>query len=230
MAHDSEPGKASPGELVLKPTGSEFTFQGLAPSIIGSGVDPNTGDRTLSVADPMVRSESRLAPDGLLSVTVQGGGSIGRQGEARAMDVLSQRLRDEGHSVTTLPAADHKGEDGVVVVDEARFTVQLVTTPQAPEFWREAHLGSAMTQVQISQATDWLRNSIDDKASTTPPQQRPTTILAIDARHVGVLGSPAVVTHYTSRFPEPSLEFRFASVWIVGPLAEHCARIGIGTP
>ena len=66
-------------------------------------------------------------------------------------------------------------------------------------------------------------------AEQLAPATRTETVLAIDARHVGVLALPPLIEAYLHTFGSPQI-FGFASVWVVGPTVEQCHRIGDGWP
>ncbi|MDP9205997.1 MAG: hypothetical protein M3P12_11160 [Gemmatimonadota bacterium] len=54
-----------------------------------------------------------------------------------------------------------------------------------------------------------------------------STLLAIDARHLGFREEQAVVAEYLNTYPSPSEEFGFREAWIIGPRAKDCARLSI---
>lgn len=221
-----EPGKA----LVLTAEPGTFRWEAFPVSIIVASTDPATGDARIRVEAPGMRSEGHLSPEGRVSLAVEGAGEIGKAGEARATKTLRHKLQADGLTISTHTGRDGHGEDGLLSVGDVRYTLQLVTTPSVPAFWREAHVGSAMTQVETQQAVEWVRATLLGKAGSIPPAQRPHTVLAIDARHAGVLATTPILEAYANRFGAPAGEFGFASVWLVGPTVQHCARIGEGTP
>ena len=127
-------------------------------------------------------------------------------------------------------ARDARGEDAILTVGNERYVVQFVTAPVADKFWQDASAGSALTQVQIQGAVEWIRAILHKKAFGTRPAQWADTILALDARHSGVLATPPILEGYLSRFSSPAVEFGFSSVHVVGPTAPYCARLGEGKP
>ena len=172
-----------------------------------------------------------MTQDGQVSLNVDGARNIGRRGEPQALKTLRQRLQAGGLGVSIQTTArDDRGEDAILSVGSVSYTVHFVTSPSVPEFWREASVSSAVTRVQAEQAVQWLRSSLEMKASSSPREQRVTTLLAIDVRHAGVLASKSVIDAYLTMFTPPAQEFAFASVWIVGPTPQHCARLGEGRP
>lgn len=204
-------------------------IQGHPPATIIEGPDAATGDKRITVNSPGAKSESRLTDAGEMSVAVEGV-EAGRKSEPWAVKTLCAKLKQLGLAVTRLPGEDHRGEDAVLKVGESTYVVQVTTTPSANAFWRDASASSAMRQVTIQQALEWLREAIDAKAQTIPLAQRGAMMLAIDARHAGLLAQEQVAARYITQFDPPALEYGFASVWVVGPTVKYCVRLGDGTP
>jgi hypothetical protein len=133
-------------------------------------------------------------------------------------------------TVSKDPDRDAWGEDAILTVDGRRYVVQLATALGTGKFWQEASAGSALTQVQIQGAVEWMRAALGKKAYGTRPAQWADNVLALDARHSGVLATPPILESYLSRFSSPTVEFGFASVYVVGPTIPYCVRLGEGTP
>ena len=206
------------------------TWTGHAPSIIISGPEPETGDEVIQVHDPGARSIGRLKKDGSVELSVEGAGGVGRSGEGRVKKTLRQKLAQDGTAARFEPGRDEYGEDAILQVGDVSLTFQIVTAPQARTFWQEASRTSATTQVSEVGAARWLETAIESKALRIPADQRAKTVLAVDARHVGFLAAKPILDVYTRRFGDPVRKYGFASVWVVGPDAPHCSRIGSGQP
>jgi hypothetical protein len=224
-----------PAEQVVALTPASLRLRGYAPTIVHAGHDPVTGDAIIEVSAPHATSEARLTLDDQVSVALTGPAEHKKRREARALSTLVQRLKAEGSVVSgsTDEAKDGKGEDAFLFVHGVKYTVQLTVTPGDSEFWRKARIGTAKDQAVIDQAVEWLRATILEKTEgrgSIGQRERATTILAIDAQHAGIVASARVVSRYEQRFGPPAREFGFASVWIVGPTVEYCARLGEGTP
>jgi hypothetical protein len=221
-----------PQDVVVRPGPAVSRWEGFAPSIIIDGTDPATGDAMIRVNDPGVLSEARHTQDGQISLKVEGATNVGRDGEPRALKTFRQRLQADGLTVTISrePERDKWGEDATLLVGQRRYVMQVVTTPGAKKFWQQARTGSALTQVEVQKAVEWLRSSVEAKAKDTSPAERPRTVVLIDARHAGHLGTPPILESYLSRFSSPVVEFGFASVWVVGPTVPYSARLGEGSP
>lgn len=203
-------------------------FRGSTPTVITNGVDPDTGDDVIRVYAPGAESETRTLDSGQLEIRIKGADGVGRTGEGRVAKALRQRLSTAGTTASIGPGRDDHGEDRILRVGGNEFVLQVVTAPPAPRFWREAKTTSASTQIDISRAAEWLHESIRHKTEKTPQAQRRKTVLAIDAQHAGFLASASVCREYLGAYGDPAGEW--ASVWVVGPITQYCARFGTGTP
>jgi hypothetical protein len=216
--------------FVLRAEPGQIQYTGYPPAIVIDGKDPETGETHIRVNSPDATSEARVSPTGEIRLQVEGA-EAGRKSELWTIKTLRQALRSSGIAASKLEAADSRGEDAVFRVENVDYVVQVATTPSVPEFWREASTSSARTEVGRQKGVEWLRQTIENKAAVIPPSQRATTILAVDARHAGVLAAdPLVAASYCSQFNSPACEYGFASVWIVGPTTKHCVRLGDGIP
>jgi len=206
----------------------ESTLTGHPPTIIIFGPDKATGDTVARVAAPGSRSEARLARVGTISVVVDGTAGVGRPGEPRVVKVLRSRLKAEGVESEARLGEDSQGEDGLLNAAGASYVLQIVTVPPHGDFWRDASVGSATTSVELAQVGEWIEESIQLKVGKTPENMRANIILALDANHVGVLADETVIAPYLRRYGSPTERFKFASVWLVGPTANQCVRLGTG--
>ena len=204
-------------------------FQSFAPSIVITGADPEKGGHVLKVADPSVQSEARKMSDGSITLDIAGSIGIGRSGESRVALTLRENLVRTGHQVEILDGEDARGIDRRFVVDGERFIFQVTIAPQASDFWQQASRSSATTQVPPPHAAGWVRQAVIAKADVPAIQDAPV-LLAVDARHAGVVAMPELLQEYLGRYGDPAREFGFASVWVVGPTADYCARLGNGRP
>jgi len=213
--------------MVLEP--GNYIVEGHSPAIIIDGPDPASGDLRIRVNSPGGTSETRLSPSDQMSLVVEGA-EAGHKSESWAVDTLRAKLNEQGLQVAVTSGADDRGEDRLLRVQDHTYVVQVATTPGVPSFWREASVSSATTQVALQQAVDWLHDTVEAKARDIPRVQRVSTILAIDARHAGLLARDSVADLYMSRFGSPSQEHGFASVWVIGPIPRYCVRLGDGVP
>jgi hypothetical protein len=168
------------------------------------------------------RSESQFKP-GELRLEATGRPDVGTRGEPQVLDILKERLTQEGTSVSPLSGAlNSRGEDGLWAVGGQRCTVQVTSVPASPDYWRRVAAGSASTVVDEDAAIAWLRRAVEMKATLS---DRATAILAIDARHAGILADPGLADEYRRRFGSPVQEFGFSDAWVVGPTPSHCTRL-----
>ena len=171
------------------------------------------------------RSDARLSGDAV-TLSVSGASDVGRRGEAAALNVLMAALRDQGLGPTQSMANDDRGEDAVIGIARARYTVQFVTVPSDWRFRGCAARGSAKAKAGIESALGWIRDAALEKFRGTSPAERPRTVLALDVHHAGVLTSNQIAIAYLTRYPDPRLEFGFAAMWLVGPDASASTQIG----
>ena len=220
-------GASTPFSLAAEPRSFQVNLH--PPATIIEGLDAATGDKRIIVNSPGAKSETRLTDVGEMSVSVEGI-EAGRKSEPWAVKTLCTKLKHSGLAVSRLAGEDHRGEDALLKVGETTYVLQLITTPNAQDFWREAHAASAMTQATIEQAIGWLRDAIEMKVQTIPPAQRRAMVLVVDVRHAGLLAQEQVTELYVARFGPPAREHGFSSVWVVGPTAKYCVRLGEGNP
>lgn len=221
------------GGITLTPDPARVRLEAHPASVILSGSDPETGDISIDVRDPLgMRSEARLTTGGRITLVVTGAEGVGRSGERRAVHTLREHLQGQGRGVGVVlrEGIDARGEDRILEAEGDDFVVQVTTVPQARDFWRDADTSSARTDVSVPHGGSWLRDAIEAKASRIPPGQRASILLLIDARHAGILTAEQVTTEYLVQHPDPVKEFGFASVWVVGPTAGHCTKLGTGRP
>lgn len=205
-------------------------LQTYAPSVIVAGPDPATGHHTVSVADPSgVRSVASVADDGSMSLNVSQASGIRRPGEGRLAHTLENRFTRDGRRVCVVEGDDAKGIDRKLLVDDELFVLQITVVPQDAEFWRSANESFASTRVTKADAVRWIRQAVLAK-STMAAADGGRVVLAIDVRHGGVFAIRDLVVQYLGVHPSPVQEFRFASVWLVGPTAADCFRSGEGNP
>jgi hypothetical protein len=221
------PSCSSISGMTVTPEPAKLEFRGYAPTIVIYGLELSSGDTVTRVDAPGAASQTRINSEGEISVWVSGVDGVGRSGETRVTKVLCERLRNDGVAAEIRTSQDHRGEDGVIRVGQD-FTLQVVTVPDEADFWRCASNASASTSVSLEGATEWLEGSIQKKVRRTAASDRVKMILALDANHFAALAEPGVVGAYVDRFGDPATRFAFGAVWIVGPTAQYCVRVGTG--
>jgi len=211
--------------VTVKP--GHLAITGKPGSVVTSDHDRETGDETRKVHDPRTKSIAH-ADAGDFSLTVTDADSIGRDNETRVAKALADRLSVDGSTVRVEEGDDDRGEDRLLVVDGRSFVLQIITAPADSGFWRAASSTTASIREPLSEAVMWLRGAIEQKGTKTPEDQANSTVLAIDSWHSSVLTKQDLLAEYLSRFGSPRAEYGFASVWIVGPTSDWCARLGNG--
>jgi len=177
---------------------------------------------------PEGASSHELLADGVVSLDIRGPTQMGRKGEARAIDTLLSRLRQDGYQPALEEGRDDHGEDAILLLQGERLTLQLVSVPGIPTLWRDANRDSAMTAVPVADAVKWIRDVVLAKSTNTSPAERATTIVVLDAGHAGILSAHEVVDAYLTSHGDPRIEFGLAGVWVVGPTASTTTRLGAG--
>lgn len=218
------PNCGSPHKRVLLALGGEVKVTRGMVGFVHDSPPSIDKPHSIEVRTPLgAQSKANLDHQGTVTLSASGVPDVGTRGESHVCDILAERLRSDGGSVVPIAGArDGRGEDGLLIVQGRQLTLQVTSVPSSSTYWREAAQGSANTQVDSSRAADWLREALLLKATV---DARANTILAIDARHAGVLADPAVAGTYRARFPGPESEFGFAQVWVVGPTPGHCTRL-----
>jgi hypothetical protein len=211
-------------DATVTPAGFACTVTLGVPATIGEqnlpgqrGLQVNSGQGTQSFA--------RITNDEVVSVNAHGRPDIGRRSEARVTDILLDCLRSVGHAVTVVEGhRDDHGEDGLLLLDGREFTLQITAIVPSSEFWRASAKGSGEVSATIAEATGWIYDAILRKTTTIAEPQRNAIVLAIDARHLGVLAAVPVREAFTKSYGSAQ-QFGFRDLWLVGPLLAHSARL-----
>jgi len=212
--------------------------EGKPARVITDGIDPVTGDRRISVGFPGSQSDSHQFSDGTFAVSVQGAEGIGKQGEPWVAKTLCAKLECEGRHAVRCQRhpgerhADdhHRGVDELIEVDGKKYDIQITIALLNEGFVAEARRGRAAQEGDIRWAAECLHAVIKEKATKIAKRDRRKLTLAIDAHFAPILADESVVTEYLTRFGDPRKKLEFASVWVVGPTAKTCIRIGTGEP
>jgi hypothetical protein len=197
-----------------------------AIGLVQASWSPTTACYRLRVRTPAgTESDARLE-NNTITLSVSEASEIGRTGESNALGTLLDAMRREGLTLVSGLADDARGEDARVKVVSVPYVVQFVTVPSDPVFWREAATGSSQTGVSTDGGIGWIRDAIVAKSQKTPPAERQHTLLALDARHAGILAAKEVSTKYVAQYADPRVEFGFASTWLVGPTTSASTQLG----
>ena len=169
-----------------------------------------------------------LLSDGFVSLDIHGPTQAGRRGEARALETLVSKLKQEGHPLVLEAGLDDRGEDGILLFQDERLTLQVVSVPSCPRLWRDANRDSATMSVPVADAAKWIRDAVLAKFTRTSPAERATTIVVLDAGLAGVLSAHEIADAYLALYGDPHLELGLASICLVGPTPSTTTQLGTG--
>jgi hypothetical protein len=185
--------------------------------VVTEGADSDgTGARIQVRSSSGSSSEAVIHPEkdrGYLAVGPPA--DAGRRGEPRARETMMLWFQSQGIPVDACPGRDSRGEDGILVTVKKRYVLQLVSVPHDATFWQRVDSGSATESLSPAEAVELLHGAMIAKFASMPRSLRATTVLGIDALHVGVLSGPPVTGAYLIRYGAPSAEFGFRSVIII---------------
>lgn len=190
--------------------------------------DTSGGKFRIRTQTPEGARSHELLADGVVSLNIHGPTQTGRKGEARTLDTLLTTLRQEGHHPILEAGRDERGEDGILLLQDERLTLQVVSVPSCPKLWHDANRDSATTSVPMADAAKWIRDAVFAKFTKTSPAERATTIVVLDAGLAGVLSAHEVADAYLALYGDPHFEFGLASIWLVGPTPSTTTRLGTG--
>jgi hypothetical protein len=211
----------------------------VSESITGFQANASIGKVGASAQEPMAGGGERIrysAPTGARSDSVRKDGRFhamveapvdaGRAGEddvfARVLDVLAAT----GTTPIIEPGPkDNAGEDRVVKCGNDEITVQIVTVGPGTSFWRAGASGRGEVEADLETAAAWVSEVIARKAALYSSAQKRVMLLALDLRHFGVLAAPELVAVYLRQCGAPD-RFGFGGVWLIGPTADRCVRLG----
>lgn len=184
------------------------------------------GDRTVDYLSPLgSRSMSTLAGD-QFELTAHGPVDVGRSGERRVINAVVTALRDAGLKVDEGAAQDEHGEDHVLYIGSERAVLQVVTVPNAQEFWGSVARGTGSRDGKLRDAISWIHDAVEAKSARYAADLKRSMLLLIDAAHAGVLADTCCTAAYLQQYGDPSGRHGFAGVWLVGPAQQLCMRLG----
>jgi hypothetical protein len=172
-----------------------------------------------------MRADSSLGPKTPVDLTVRAPIDVGRRGEGIVADRVITQLRAESHIIVELEHNDSGGEDRQIKCDTDKITVQVVTVPGAPEFFRDASHGSASTSVTPAEAARWIYEAVLRKKDQYEPDLRAQMLLAVDVRAVGVLVCSSIIEKLTAQNGALCETTGFGGIWLVGPSDSRCIRL-----
>jgi hypothetical protein len=157
-----------------------------------------------------------------------GRSDVGKPGEPQVVRTLIEHLAIRGIAADELKPLDEKeksrwdagGIDAKLHIRGQEFHVQVTVVPGDSAYWRSACDGLSNRCGNLGDAAQILSEAIDRKKGVASP----TTILALDARHAGVVTESQVVAEYFRTQGDPAVR-RFAAVVLVGAAAHLCVTI-----
>lgn len=167
------------------------------------------------------RSSTWRDDAGLIHVLMRDSLTRGKANEPSVRDVLGQLI--EG---TIEGGIDGEGEDGILSTPHGeRFVIQIVTVPADVDINREIRQGKIVKRVlTLAEAAGWIQTPIALKLARTPAKQRPSVILVLDARHLGILSDGDILAEYRRIYPDARAH-GFNQIWLIGPTAARSALL-----
>lgn len=215
---------ANPRNIVIapEPATARATVQPVG-AVVESPVDHADGRQVDYRPATGGQSVSKMSVVEGFTATLSGPLVFGRDGEPRAIEVLAHALRLEGRTVDVKsrdPKRDAHGEDGHVVIDGCETRVQVVTMPANSSLWRQFRDGHTLAHAgDLREAVMLIRAAIERKWHAQGD------VLVLDAAHFAALAWRKLVDAYIGEYGDPTGEFGFADVWIIGPTIRSSIRL-----
>jgi hypothetical protein len=175
------------------------------------------------------QSDSSLVGS-LLTILVKPPVDIGRPGEPRVLACIENSLKMTGKTLTppleNMRARDNRGEHGVLIIDGNHVTLQIVTAKPDASFWKSVANGAGEARVEISEAAKWINNAVSGKAQHYQNEFKFSMLLAVDVGHMGVLASSRVGAQYLQTYGDPTIQYGFGGVWLIGPTENNILYLG----
>lgn len=175
------------------------------------------------------QSDSSLVGS-LLTILVKPPVDIGRPGEPRVLACIENSLKMTGKTLTppseNMHARDNRGEDGILIIDGNHVTLQIVTVKPDESFWKSVASGAGKASVEISEAISWIDNAVSGKAQHYQNEFKSSMLLAVDVGHMGVLANSVVGAQYLQTYGDPTIQYGFGGVWLIGPTENNILRLG----
>lgn len=169
-------------------------------------------------------ANGQLNADGTIEVTIHGKLRRGTANEESVLKILRAAIAvATGAEVSIEAGEDHRGEDGRLTVGGLSYAVQIVTVPVGRDLGKEIASGNFNIWLTDESAVSWISDAIEHKLTIAVPD-RPRIVLALDARHVGILSDQSIVEKVRVQKPE-IVSYGFAQIWLVGPITSRCVQI-----
>jgi hypothetical protein len=200
-----------------------LTGESAALSLGDAAMSINGPDRA-EINDFVGQSMSRRLPSGEFEFTTGQPPLQGRRNEPNVLKVLVETMTDQTNELHAYRngdrADDARGIDGhLTFPDGTTAPVQVVKTPIDQRWGAAVARGNARIVASVDQVAEWIKAAIDHKTSgsspSISPKDRPSLILALDARHAGMLGAEDVIAAFHRQMPDLA-KLGFRAIWLVG--------------
>lgn len=197
---------------------------------VGTVIDTSSEDEQCIKYTSPTGAQSKASLIGnFLTISVKPPVDIGRLGESRVLACIKNNFKKLGRNLKepkdNEQAKDDCGEDGVLIIDGNRVALQIVTINPDKKFWRNVANGAGEANVGILEVLKWINDAISMKAFYEINFKR-TMLLAIDVGHIGVIASDKVGTYYLQVYGDPTIQYGFGGVWLVGPTENNILNLG----
>ena len=198
---------------------------------IGTVVETSSEDeQCIKYISPAGAQSNSSLTGHFLTISVKPPIDIGRRGESRVLACIKNNLIKVGKNLrepqASEKAKDNRGEDGVLIIDEHRIVLQIVTIRPDENFWRNVAKGEGVANAEISEVLKWINNTISNKAKLYENSFKLSMLLAIDVGHMGVIASELVGSLYIDAYGDPTIQYGFGGIWLIGPIENNIFILG----
>ena len=144
--------------------------------------------------------------------------------DARVFGVNTAVWDPQFDTATTLSLLRESEMQALRFPGGSELKVQIVSATVDQTFWRWANrLDSKPQFVSTDQCAVWIADAVQSKLDI-PQTDRPTMILALDARHAAYLADESVV-RAAADLIQGVETLGFRQMWVVGPIAARCIAL-----
>lgn len=175
---------------------------------------------------PDITRSATLEPDGTVVLDLRGQAPQNEQDSRIVCETLLRALDAKGADLTLL-GPGKADEDWVILDRGKRVGIQVVRAIVDTSFWARLARSGDVSHVclTVGDAAESLQSAIQYKATTIPPRQRPSLILALDAFRLPALALGPVVAEFRTKLSAWTRSLGFRAVYVVGPDCAFVARL-----
>lgn len=168
------------------------------------------------------QSVSKVDDNGTFQAKLSGSLNLGTSNEPHVIKILIQVLKAEDKDVSLIPGArDDRGQDALLSINDCQVEVQIVTIPAEPKLWKElADSKTSSRSGDRAEAVRLVREALEHKENKAEG-----ALLVIDASHVSAMVGHKLIDDYISKHGNPTDEFSFKEVLIIGPTVKSSMRL-----